>query len=132
MSPAVIGTMIPIVGCIAVFTFLTVVVVSNIRARLEERKALYDTAKAAVEKGQPLPPEVIAAMASQPEKTRGTAFHDLRTGAIILAAGVGVAVIGAILSWEDQEVSVVLGGAALITLIGVAFLVMSRFNPNKG
>lgn len=134
MDPAVIGVFIPIVGTIAVFTFLTVIIVSKHRYRSEERKALYDTAKLAVEKGQPLPPEVIKAMAETPrDRNRGTAFGDLRTGAVLVAVGIGVEIFGYLMGFEDNDARYALMGlGAIPLLIGVAFIVMSRFNPNKG
>lgn len=129
-----VGVFIPIVAIIAVFTFLSVAAHSRFKYRAEERAKLYETAKAAVEKGQPLPPEVIKAMAesSVPDRMRRTAFSDLRTGVVLTAIGVGLAVFGFVGSRYEPDTAMLMAIAGIPGLIGVALIILSFFNPNKG
>jgi hypothetical protein len=133
MSPAVLGVCIPIVAIIGVFTFLSIAAYSRHRYRSEERMKLYDTARAAVEKGQPLPTEVITAMAqSAPaERPPRTAFADLRSGVIMTAVGLGIFVFGYVGQVYERDVAILMGIAAIPGLIGVALIILSVFNPNK-
>lgn len=133
MIIGVIAVFIPIVMFVALFAYLSVASVARHKYRAEERMRLYDTARAAVEKGQPLPPEVITAMSqvSAVERTRGTAFSDLRTGVILTAVGAGVAVFGFLGQNFEREVGWMIGIAAVPGLIGVSLIVLSFFNPNK-
>lgn len=80
-----IWALIPVSAVIGLFTFLTVMIIRVTDNRRLAREKLYDVARAAVEKGQPLPPEVIASLSDVPAARR-TAFSDLRTGVILIAA----------------------------------------------
>ena len=63
MDAATLALMIPIISVIGLFTFLTVMIISVTNNRRLAREKLYEVARVAVDKGQPLPPEVIAALA---------------------------------------------------------------------
>jgi hypothetical protein len=127
----IIGVFIPIVAIIGGLLFTGVVVVTAQVTKAAERKAFYETARAAVEKGQPLPPEVIEAMAAQPKRP-ATAQSDLRAGMIWLAAGLGVIIFGFAIGFEDGDaVYPLMGLGAIPLLIGVAMILLSFFNPNK-
>ena len=89
------------------------------------------TLRVAIEKGQPIPPEVIEAM-SRSVKTPPTRLRDLRTGVIWLAIGIGIA--GATYFGDFIHGSGDFDGfgiACIPVVIGVAFIVLSFFNPNK-
>jgi len=129
-----VGVFIPIVAIVGVFTFLSVAAHARFKYRADERSRLYDTARAAVEKGQPLPPEVIKAMAetSVPDRMRRTAFSDLRTGVVLTAIGLGTAIFGYVGSRYDPDTAMLMAIAAIPGLIGAALIILSFFNPNKG
>jgi hypothetical protein len=94
----------------------------------QERQKLADTLRAAIEKGQPLPPEVIEAISSD-AKTPGmppSPTRDLRTGLIWMGVAVGFAALGLAVSFEEPDALYpMLGCAAFPGFIGLAFIVMS-------
>lgn len=113
--------------------FLMVIAIVAIPAWLKsrERREMQATLRMAIEKGQPVPPEVIDAI-TRDRKIAPTSHSDLRTGMIWLAVGLGVAAFGAVIGYQEQEaLHPLLGIAAIPGLIGLAFIVLSIFNPNK-
>src|SRR5437868_13653221 len=73
--------------------------------RSQERQKMADLMRAAIERGQPMPPEVVDAMSSNvrapglpPSPSR-----DLRTGLIWLGVAVGFASLGLAVSFEDPD-----------------------------
>lgn len=117
--------------------FLMVVAIIAIPAWLKsrDRREMQQTLRAAIDKGQPMPPEIIEAMSKEGAKPPSTAARDLRVGVIWLAVAIGVAAAGWGLSYADgdSEIFYVMGGLSAIPgFIGLAFIVLSFFNKNKG
>ena len=131
MDAATLALMIPIISVIGLFTFLTVMIISVTNHRRLAREKLYEVARVAVDKGQPLPPEVIAALSDLPSARR-TSFSDLRTGVILIGAGAGIAFFGFLIGQEERDAYYpMMGIGSIPLLIGVALVVLSFFNPNK-
>jgi hypothetical protein len=124
-----------ITGLMAVImTFGTVIAIVVLPSyfRTRERLAMQDTLRSAIDKGQPLPPEVIEAM-SKRVKAPSSRVSDLRRGVIWLAVGIGIAAMAGAVSWhEGDDAFPMFGIAAIPAAIGLAFIVLSFFNPNKG
>jgi hypothetical protein len=99
-----------------------------------ERQRMAETLKVAIEKGQPLPTEIIDAMSSN-VRTPGlppSPQRDLRTGIIWLGVGVGLAAMGAAISFEEADALYpVLGVAAFPIFIGLAFVALALLNKTK-
>lgn len=115
--------------------FLMVIAIIVIPAWLKskERKEMQATLRSAIEKGQPLPPEVIDALSRDNIKTPATAGRDLRVGVILLAVSIGIALFGYAVSFEEWDAFYPIAGIAAIPgMIGLAFIVLSVFNKNKG
>lgn len=115
--------------------FIMVVAIIAIPAWLKsrDRREMQATLRAAIEKGQPLPPEIIDAMSKDSVKPPSTAQRDLRVGVIWLAVGMGIAVFAWLIGYQDMDATYPLMGIAAIPgLIGLAFIVLSFFNKNKG
>jgi len=117
--------------------FLMVVAIVAIPAWLKsrDRREMQQTLRTAIEKGQALPPEVIDALSQDAAKTVPSAARDLRVGVIWLAVAIGIAAAGWGLSYADgdSEIFYVMGGLCAIPgFIGLAFIVLSFFNKNKG
>ncbi len=93
-----------------------------------------DTLRVAIEKGQPLPTEVIDAMSSN-VRSPGlppSPQRDLRTGIIWLGVGVGLAALGAVMSFEEPDVLFhMLGVACFPIFIGLAFVTLGLLNRTK-
>ena len=92
-----------------------------------ERQKMADTLRLAIEKGQPLPTEVIEAMSSN-VRTPGlppSPQRDLRTGIIWLGVGIGFAALGLTVSFEEPDVLFpMLGIACFPFFIGLAFVAL--------
>lgn len=99
--------------------------------RSQERQKMAELMRAAIERGQPLPPEVVDAMSTNVRAEAGripmptSASRDLRTGLIWLGVAVGLASMGLALSFESPDAFYpLLGCAAFPAFIGVAFVIM--------
>lgn len=124
-----LGILVPL----APFLMVVAIVVIPAWLKSRERREMQATLRAAIEKGQPLPPEVIEALSRENVKPPATAARDLRLGVIWLAVALGVAVMGWGFSFEEPNILYVLGGIAAVPgFIGLAFIVLSVFNKNRG
>ncbi len=115
--------------------FLMVVAIVVIPAWLKsrERREMQATLRSAIEKGQPLPPEVIETISKDNVKPPATAARDLRTGVILLSVAVGIAIFGYAVSFAEMDAYYpIVGIAAIPGMIGLAFIILSFFNKNKG
>ena len=101
--------------------------------RMRERQEMQATVRAAIEKGQPLPPELIEALSKDVKVTKASSAHrDMRIGVILLAVAGGVALTGVALGQiNDNAMFGTVSGAAIPGMIGLAFVILSFFNPNK-
>ena len=99
-----------------------------------ERQKMADTLRLAIEKGQPLPMEVVEAMSSN-VRSPGllpSPQRDLRTGIIWLGVGLGFAALGLTISFEEPDALFpMLGLATFPTFIGLAFIALGLINKPK-
>lgn len=117
---------------LAFFSMIAAIFVVPAWLKSRERRELQTTLRAAIDKGQPLPPEVIDAMTKN-VKTAPSAVSDIRTGIIWLAIGIGFGLFGFILGFEESDAFYpILGIASIPAVIGLAFIALSFVNPNKG
>jgi Domain of unknown function (DUF6249) len=99
-----------------------------------ERQKMADTLRVAIEKGQPLPSEVIEAMSSNVRSPGlpASSARDLRTGIIWLGVGVGLAAFGVAVGFEEPDALYpLLGMAAFPVFIGLAFVALGLMNRPK-
>lgn len=118
---------------LGLFTMIAAIVIVPNYLRIRERREMQKTVRAAIEKGQPLPPELIEAMSKdvRPRKV-SSAHRDLRIGVILLFVAGGIALTGVALGGiNDNAMFGTVSGAAIPGMIGLAFLILSFFNPNK-
>ncbi|WP_297511533.1 DUF6249 domain-containing protein [uncultured Caulobacter sp.] len=124
MGPDIV---VPVVGCM----MIVAVVFLPLYFKNRERREMQATLRAAIEKGQPIPPEVIEAM-TKTVKLPPTRLRDLRTGVIWLAIGLGVAAATYFGNFTDHDGDFHgIGIACIPAVIGLAYIVLSFFNPNK-
>ena len=117
---------------IAFFAMIAAIVIVPGWLRSRERNEMQNTLRSAIDKGQPMPPEVIDALTKN-VKQPSTALSDLRTGVIWIAIGVGIGVFGFFVSYEaDEALRPMIGIGAIPVIIGATFVILSFFNPNKG
>jgi hypothetical protein len=96
-----------------------------------ERQKMADTLRAAIERGQPLPTEVVDAISSG-AKTPPSPQRDLRTGIVWIGVGIGLAAMGWALGYEEPDATLPLIGVACFPFfIGLAFVIMSFLNRGR-
>ena len=117
-----------------IFGSIAAVVIAPRYFKSVERQKMADTLRIAIEKGQPLPTEVIDAMSSNVRSPALPASpqRDLRTGIIWMGVGVGLAAFAVAVSFEDADALYpVLGFAAFPIFIGLAFITLGLMNRPK-
>lgn len=116
------------------FAMIAAVVIAPRYFRSQERQKMAETLRVAIEKGQPLPPEVIDAMSSN-VRSPGlppSPQRDLRTGIIWLGVGIGFAALGGVISFEEPDALFpCLGVATFPIFIGLAFIVLGLLNKTR-
>jgi len=132
---------IPIIAILSVFGSITAIIVGPTYLKSRERREIQTTVRAAIDKGQPLPPEVIEALGQEATKNLPSRSRDIRRGIIWLAVGIGMAAFGIVSSiggddWGNGPFhgnfdNGMLGIACIPVTIGLAFIVLSFFNKNK-
>lgn len=129
--------MTPILIMMIIFGSITAIVFGPSYLKSREKREMQTTIRHAIDKGQDLPPELIDAMTKDVASKLPSRTRDLRRGVIWLAVGIGFAAFSYIsaLSWNDHDaneaMAAILGLSAIPATIGLAFIVLSFFNPNK-
>ena len=111
--------------------FVVAIIVASIVAiavgpaylRTREKQRLLDTLRVAYERGQPVPPEMIASLQTG-EKPRPSPERDLRIGIVLIAIALAMVVLGATIGHvEDEEALWIMSASAAFPgFIGLAFL----------
>ena len=118
---------------VALFSMIAAIVIVPAWLKSRERREMQATLRTAIDKGQPLPTDVIEALSRENVKLPATAARDLRLGVILLAVSIGIALMGYMISFEDMDAFYPISGMAAIPgMIGLAFVILSAFNKNKG
>ncbi|MFO1014419.1 MAG: DUF6249 domain-containing protein [Caulobacteraceae bacterium] len=141
-----VGQFVPFAGML----FILGVVIGPIWVRshfiAKEREQLHQTLRTAFEKGQNVPPELVASLQSRfdgeagggYDRWRGGAGGDLRRGLVLMGVGVGIMCLGVGLYFGISQVSPQAGGitggsvagsGAIPFLIGVAFVISYMIRP---
>jgi len=129
--------MTPVLVMLIIFGSITAIVFGPSYLKSRERREIQTTVRHAIDKGQDLPPELIDAMTREVASKLPSRTRDLRRGVIWLAVGIGIAAFSYLsnLGWNDHDMegaaAATMGLAAIPATIGLAFIVLSFFNPNK-
>jgi hypothetical protein len=124
-----LGILVPL----APFLMVAAIVIVPAWLKSRERREMQQTVRAAIETGQALPPELIEALSKdiKPPKV-ASAQRDLRIGVILIAVSTGIALLGCALGMvENDALFPIVGSAAIPGVVGIAFVILSFFNPNK-
>ena len=115
------------------FAMIAAIVIVPTWLKSKERQDMQATLRASLDKGQPLPPEIIDALTRQTVKPPASASRDLRTGVILLALAVGFAATFSFIGYQFGESKAWGFGAfaAIPGAMGLAFITLSFFNKNK-
>lgn len=125
---------IPIFAIFAVFGTITAIIVGPTWLKSRERQEMQVTVRAALDKGQPLPPELVDALSKDVIQKLPSRSRDIRRGVIWLAVGIGLAAFGLINDFNggwDRDFDGMVGIAAIPLTIGLAFLVLGAINKNR-
>lgn len=124
------GILVPI----TFFVMIAAIVIAPRYFKSQERQKMAETLRAAIERGEPLPSEVIDAMSTN-VRAPGlppSPQRDLRVGVIWVAIALGLVVIGVIAGFEDPDATYwLIGIAALPGFIGAAFIALGLLNRPK-
>jgi Na+/H+ antiporter NhaD/arsenite permease-like protein len=116
---------------IAVFVMIAVIVVVPRYLRSLERQKMAETLRAAIEKGQPLPPEMINVLTAD-VKPPPSPQRDLRRGMLLLAVALALVVMGLLVGQGEPDATYpMIGLAAIPGFIGLAFIAMSRLGRDR-
>ena len=107
---------------ISMFAMIAAIVILPGYLRSRERKEMQQTVRAAIEKGQPLPTELIEAMSKDVKVAKvSSSLRDLRIGVIMIFTGLGLAGFGYAFSFTaDEAFYPFLGIGAVPASIGLA------------
>lgn len=118
---------------ITMFAMIAAIVIVPSWLKSKERREMQATLRASLDKGQPLPPEMIDALTRQTVKPPASASRDLRIGVILLSLSLGIAATFSFIGFKFGETEAWGFGAfaAIPGFIGLAFIILSAFNKNK-
>ncbi len=130
MDAGAIGAMVPVFF----FIMIGAIVIIPRWFKVREREALQATLRIAIEKGQPLPPEVVEAI-TRDAKPVPSSGRDLRTGIILLCVAAAFVTLGVAGDyWGDGDSDALgwlVGVGAFPGFVGLAFLTMAILNRGK-
>jgi hypothetical protein len=126
----------PVVIVFIIFASVVAIILGPSYLKSREKQAMQDIVRTAIDKGQPMPPEMIDALTREAKARVPSASRDLRVGVILLAISIGIALFGYAFSFvngveEARAVFPIVGMGAIPGAVGVAFIVLSFFNKNK-
>jgi hypothetical protein len=102
---------------LGLFATICVGVVMGVKQRVKRNQMMHETIRQMIEKGQPIPPELL-----QPTEPQQGLHCDLRRGLICIAVGIGLGAL--LLARDDKDWPV----ALIPLLIGLAFLATWKFS----
>lgn len=122
------------VSAVLFWVVLAGIILVPVYLKYQDRQRMHETLRIAFEKGQPVPPELIAALQSNIAPRRpSTPESDLRRAVILIALGLGFCGLGyglwyGLMSVDDTAAYItggcVAGFGAIPGLVGVAHLVL--------
>ncbi|MET0274711.1 MAG: DUF6249 domain-containing protein [Phenylobacterium sp.] len=125
----VIGTLIPF----GFFAMVAAIVILPRYFRSQERQKMAEAVRAAIEKGQPMPTDMMDVVSQAKDvKLPPSPARDLRTGIIWLGVAIGLAAFGVAMGFEEPDVTFpMIAFAAFPGFIGAAFIVLGLLNRTK-
>lgn len=115
-------TILTAVVPVTMFTFIGVCVWLGVSGRQKRSRMLHDTLRLMIEKGQPIPPELL-----QPTDLQRRTNCDLRRGLIWTGVGIGLVVFLLTKNRDDMPWPL----ALIPLLVGAAYLIAWKFEANK-
>ena len=114
------------------FAMIAAIVLVPTWLKSREKREMQETVRHAVDKGQPLPVELVEAIAKSSAKPPVTAAKDRRVGVLLLAFAGGIFATFYMMGQQfDEDVAGVAAFAAIPGFIGLAYVILSFFNKTK-
>lgn len=116
------------------FAMITAIVVVPAILKSHERQKMAEAIRIALERGQPMPAELIEAMSSnvREPKLPLSPQRDLRTGIIWVGVSLGLVALGLIVGMEEPDASYwFVGFAAFPGFVGLAYVILGLLNRAK-
>lgn len=99
--------------------------------RSRDRGEMQKTLRAAIDKGQELPAELVEAM-SRDGKQPPSPARDIRHGIVWLAVGLGIGAFAYFISMEEADALYpLMGFASIPVMIGLALIALGAFGVGK-
>lgn len=129
-----LGQITGLIMGVAFWVFLGAIILVPVYLKSRDRARMHETLRIAYEKGQPVPPELIAALQSNiSQRQMATPERDLRNAVVLIATGLGLCFLGyglwyGLMAASDTAAYItggsVAGAGAIPGLIGVAYLLL--------
>jgi hypothetical protein len=113
------------------FGFLAAIILVPTILKYRDRGRMHETLRAAFERGQPIPPEIIQALQTDVKPARRPDV-DLRWAVILIGLAFGLVAMSFTLAHFDEDAMYgTMAGAAIPGFIGLGFLVLWFFGRNS-
>ncbi len=130
----VLGPLTGLVSVILIFGGIPAIFIARSFFRSRERMQMQQTIRVAIEKGQPLPPEMIEAI-SRDVGPAPSATRDLRAGIVWLGIAAGLVGLAYAFGYSEDASDAFwpfIGFACIPGFIGLAYLIVAMFNRGRG
>lgn len=111
-------TLVPVI----LFLSIAAAVIGYLYFNSKNKQARQATLQAAIQRGDPLTPELVAAISND----KSAASADYRRGILLIALGVALAIFGQFVTPGETEL---LGIAAIPAILGLGYLFVWKFGP---
>ena len=113
------------------FAMIAAIVIGPRYLKSLERRKMAETLRAAIDKGQPLPPEVIN-MLTVDTKPPSSPQRDLRRGVILVAVALGLVAMGLLIGLGEPDATYpIIGVAAIPGFVGLALIAIAQLGKNR-
>ena len=126
----VLGELIGFTAVVLIFGSIPAIFIARSYFRSRERIQMQQTIRVAIEKGQPLPPDLIEAI-SRDVRPAPSAARDLRAGIVWLGVAAGLVGLAYAFGYSEDAADAFwpfIGFACIPGFIGVAYLLIAIFN----
>lgn len=117
---------IPIAGIIGVFGMPAFIVWAALSYNHKKIAQFHASLQALIEKEQNLTPELLKSIPGFVDEEEK--INDIKTGSILIAVGIGVALIGSV----GLDKPIVMTAGLLVCLLGIAFLGYGIYDKRQG
>jgi hypothetical protein len=133
MDHSILGELIGLTAVVLIFGSIPAIFIARSYFRSRERMQMQQTIRLAIEKGQPLPSEMIDAI-SHDVRPAPSAARDLRAGIVWLGIAAGLVGLAYAFGYSEDASDAFwpfIGFACIPGFIGLAYLIIAIFNRGR-